>query len=181
MSKITDWLKLTNEQRRGTLESIEYTEGIQSKAAEKDWWVTLTLHALFLGKFKDHLVFKGGTSLSKCFNLIERFSEDIDIALAPEAVGMKYEDKPSKSFIKKLKRMGCEFTSTELKEDIERMFRELGVPKGMIKIEAEPIREDMPDADPQTLFIHYPSLFEPSEYLVDIVRIEVSVRSQTEP
>src|SRR5687768_912989 len=126
MSKITDWLKLTDEQRRGTLESIEYTEGILPKAAEKDWWVTLALHTLFLGKFKDHLVFKGGTSLSKCFNLIERFSEDIDIALAPEAVGMKYEGNPSKSFVKKLKRVGCEFTSTELKENLGRMFFELG-------------------------------------------------------
>lgn len=48
---------------------------------EKDYWVTYILHNLAFSKYADIIVFKGGTSLSKAFNCIERFSEDIDLAL----------------------------------------------------------------------------------------------------
>lgn len=47
---------------------------------EKDVWVTAVLRALFALPYAENLSFKGGTSLSKCYNLIERFSEDVDIA-----------------------------------------------------------------------------------------------------
>jgi predicted nucleotidyltransferase component of viral defense system len=48
---------------------------------EKDYWVTFALKQIFLSQMADQAVFKGGTSLSKCYNLIDRFSEDIDIAV----------------------------------------------------------------------------------------------------
>ena len=44
---------------------------------EKDWWVTQVLKAVFSLPYAEHLSFKGGTSLSKCWHLIERFSADI--------------------------------------------------------------------------------------------------------
>jgi len=176
-----EFLELSEDRRRGLIENITYTAGIQQKALEKDWWVTLTLKALFTCKYKEHLIFKGGTSLSKCWKLIERFSEDIDIALAPEAFGMKYEENPSATFVKKLKRAGCAFTSNELKEEIEKKFIEIGVPAGMLKIEADPVKENMPDTDPQTLLIHYPTLIGTDDYLADVVKVEVSVRSLIEP
>ncbi|MDQ5930582.1 MAG: hypothetical protein QG594_2370 [Bacteroidota bacterium] len=49
---------------------------------EKDYWVTYALHQLFHSKVKNLIVFKGGTSLSKCYGVIKRFSEDIDIVVA---------------------------------------------------------------------------------------------------
>ncbi len=56
--------------------------GISEAIIEKDFWVCYILDYLFHRcKWKDHLVFKGGTSLSKAFGLIERFSEDIDLIL----------------------------------------------------------------------------------------------------
>ncbi len=88
-----NWLQLTDEQRKISLEQASLKSGINVKAIEKDWWVTLTLKALFQSAFATQLVFKGGTSLSKCWKLIERFSEDIDIALDPETFGMKYIQK----------------------------------------------------------------------------------------
>lgn len=178
---MTEWLKLSEQNQKSLLEQIEYTEGIPAKAVEKDLWVTLALKALFTSKYKDYLIFKGGTSLSKCWKLIERFSEDIDIILDSEAFGMKYEENPSNTYIKRLKRAGCEFTSNELKQELEKQFVKLGVPAPMIKVDAEPVKEDMPDTDPQTLLIYYPSLFESHEYLTDVVKIEVSVRSLKEP
>jgi predicted nucleotidyltransferase component of viral defense system len=48
---------------------------------EKDYWVTVALHAIFTSEVGNYAVFKGGTALSKCFNIIDRFSEDIDIVL----------------------------------------------------------------------------------------------------
>jgi Nucleotidyl transferase AbiEii toxin, Type IV TA system len=48
---------------------------------EKDYWVTYALHQLFHSEIKDLIVFKGGTSLSKCYKVIERFSEDIDLVV----------------------------------------------------------------------------------------------------
>lgn len=178
---MTNWLKLTDDQRRASIAEVEYITGIQAKAIEKDWWVTLTLRALFQGAYAHHIVFKGGTSLSKCWKLISRFSEDIDIALAPEAFEMKYEKDPSKSYVEKLKRAGCVFTSTKLKENLEAQFLKLGVPKDFILIEAEPIPENRPDTDPQTLHVKYKPLYDPNPYIADEVKIEVSVRSLKTP
>ncbi len=55
---------------------------------EKDWWVTQVLKAVFSLPYAEHLSFKGGTSLSKCWHLIERFSEDIDIAINRDFLGL---------------------------------------------------------------------------------------------
>lgn len=58
--------------------------GIPEVYIEKDYWVIIALHALFHSTVKDTIVFKGGTALSKCTGLIERFSEDIDLVLIDE-------------------------------------------------------------------------------------------------
>lgn len=71
---MTGWLKLADEQRKATIDQAEQMSGIGAKAIEKDWWVTFTLKALFQSPYAQHIVFKGGTSLSKCWKLIARFS-----------------------------------------------------------------------------------------------------------
>jgi predicted nucleotidyltransferase component of viral defense system len=48
---------------------------------EKDYWVTLALHTIFQDEIGKETVFKGGTALSKCFGMIQRFSEDIDLVV----------------------------------------------------------------------------------------------------
>jgi len=174
---MTGWLHLTNEQRKATINYAEQISGISAKAIEKDWWVTLTIKALFQSAYSQYLVFKGGTSLSKCWKLIARFSEDIDIAVAPEAFGLKYIENPSKNAVNQLKRKGCLFTSNELKTELEKQLSELGVPAGMISTGAAPVPNNFPDTDPQTLYVRYPSLYERNSYLADEVKIESSVRS----
>lgn len=175
------WLKLTDEQRKTSLEQAAQNSGINNKAIEKDWWVTLTLKALFQSQYNEHLVFKGGTSLSKCWKLIERFSEDIDIGLSPEAIGMEYKTSPTGTFVQNLKKKGCAFVSNDLKSELEKQFKTMGIAEGLIKIEANELPADHPDTDPQTLYIHYKSLFDPNPYLADSVKIEVSVRSLKDP
>jgi hypothetical protein len=63
-------------------QSIEFTAqqmNIPAIYVEKDYWVTLVLHAIYQDEIGKDIVFKGGTALSKCFGIIERFSEDIDL------------------------------------------------------------------------------------------------------
>lgn len=75
------WLNNELVDRLAMLQQTETTHpGINQVAIEKDWWVTITLKALFQTDCREWLIFKGGTSLSKGFNIIERFSEDIDYA-----------------------------------------------------------------------------------------------------
>src|SRR3989344_8436826 len=62
---------------------------------EKDYWVVWVLERLFsLAKMKSHLTFKGGTSLSKAYGLIDRFSEDIDLTLDKEYLGIDENSWP---------------------------------------------------------------------------------------
>ncbi len=55
---------------------------LPTASIEKDWWVVQTLDVVFKMEAAPHLVFKGGTSLSKAWGIIERFSEDVDLALS---------------------------------------------------------------------------------------------------
>jgi len=72
---------------------------------EKDFWVCWILKQLFtITEFSDRLVFKGGTSLSKCFNLIQRFSEDIDIAVNFEKLGFSDRKDPRQEELSYTKR-----------------------------------------------------------------------------
>lgn len=76
------WIKNTAEDKIAMLQQAESVHtGINQSAIEKDWWVTVTLFALSKCSCAPYLTFKGGTSLSKGFNLIDRFSEDIDLAI----------------------------------------------------------------------------------------------------
>jgi hypothetical protein len=119
--------------------------------------------------------------LSKGWQLIDRFSEDIDISLSSEAVGIAYAESPSKTFVEQLRRAGCSFTSNQLMEALKAEFRNSEVPENLYSIEAEPLRPDMPDTDPQTLYVNFVSLFDPNPYLPDRVKIEFSIRSLKEP
>jgi hypothetical protein len=56
-------------------------------AMEKDYWVCWILRRLFDSPLVDGMVFKGGTSLSKVFNAIQRFSEDVDLSIPRKALG----------------------------------------------------------------------------------------------
>lgn len=180
---MTGWLKLTEEQRKAAISEAQINSGVieSVKAIEKDWWVTLVLKALFQSAYASHLVFKGGTSLSKGYKLINRFSEDIDLALACEAFGMQYEENPTTSYISRLRRKGFAFATTTLIEELSNQLKALGVPDSMITIEFEPSQPNQTPADPITIYLKYKSLYDPNKYIADQVKIELSVRSRSIP
>jgi len=71
---------------------------LQAFSVEKDFWVCWTLREMFtLPGIGEHLTFKGGTSLSKAWKLVERFSEDIDLVVDKEVLGFGGDAVPDKA------------------------------------------------------------------------------------
>jgi hypothetical protein len=172
----TNWLKLSKERRIEILNQATALTGLPSVAIEKDWWVTLALNASFSMSYSKNIVFKGGTSLSKGWNLIERFSEDIDLAIDRKFFG--FDGDISKTQIKNLRKQSCEFISTIFLEDLTKILTEWKA-IDECKLIAQPIKDS--DKDPQVIEIHYNSVIDTSEYLPQRVLIEVSSRSLMEP
>jgi predicted nucleotidyltransferase component of viral defense system len=73
------FLNLTDVERRDALAVAASNSGRPVHLLEKDVWVVWCLRALFESPLGEHLVFKGGTSLSKVYGAIRRFSEDVDL------------------------------------------------------------------------------------------------------
>src|SRR5688572_22422230 len=86
-SEMNKWFQQSEERRLTIITQTANMVGLPAQAVEKDFWVTLTLKALFELPLSQHMVFKGGTSLSKAWKQIERFSEDIDLAIDRMYVG----------------------------------------------------------------------------------------------
>ena len=78
------FLDLPPDERRLYIEQAALRRNVSPVILEKDFWVCWLLSVVFGSEFADSLVFKGGTSLSKVFGVIERFSEDIDLSLSQE-------------------------------------------------------------------------------------------------
>ncbi len=86
------FLDLAAEERRLYLTQAAQQRGILPVVLEKDFWVCWMLALLFDAEFGDALVFKGGTSLSKVFGVIDRFSEDIDLSVSPDELKLPQID-----------------------------------------------------------------------------------------
>lgn len=79
MSESASYFQLSKQDKVDALETAASTLGRPSDLLEKDIWVVWALNALFASEIGEHLVFKGGTSLSKAYKAIDRFSEDVDL------------------------------------------------------------------------------------------------------
>jgi len=159
--------------------------GINQVAIEKDWWVTAILKALFQTSCRESLIFKGGTSLSKGFNIIERFSEDIDLAINHSFFGI---EKTSKSQRDKLRKMARKYIHESLSAQLDTNLKGMGITG--YRIENETLVQDRngewrpvdSDKDPTVILLHYPSIVEnPISYIPPRVKIEISCLSMDEP
>jgi Nucleotidyl transferase AbiEii toxin, Type IV TA system len=89
---MAEFFQLSTAERLDALNAAANTSGLLPHLLEKDVWVVWSLRNLFAGPYAEHLVFKGGTSLSKAYGIIRRFSEDVDLtydirAIAGDLVG----------------------------------------------------------------------------------------------
>ncbi len=91
------YLELSSERRRLICEQSQARLNLPETSIEKDYWVCWILRELFsLPGWGKSITFKGGTSLSKCWGLINRFSEDIDIVIDKDFLGFGGKDSPEK-------------------------------------------------------------------------------------
>lgn len=148
-------------------------KGITKEIVEKDFWVCLMLDYLFTkSKYKNNLTFKGGTSLSKGFNIINRFSEDIDLILDWTTLGVGeveplYDRSNTKQdlFNKSLNTKAEEFIANELLGDIKENLSKL------LKTEIE-IAVD--EKEKQVINFYYPKIYSNSnDYIKQYVRLEI--------
>ena len=88
-----EYKKMSKNELEQVIKNASLKIGVNEVILEKDYWVCFVLNYLFSKcKWKEAFTFKGGTSLSKCFNLIHRFSEDIDLILDWRVIGYSFDE-----------------------------------------------------------------------------------------
>lgn len=168
---------LSAEEKREVFQSIATQTGMTTFAIEKDWWVSRTLEIVFSMEVAEHLVFKGGTSLSKAWKLIERFSEDVDLAIDKE-IFMAEDTVWSRSKLTKLRKEAGAYSTGKFFEDLQKEFAE----RGFENLEFKVVDAKDSDQDPRIIEIYYPSITSAvSGYVKPRIQLEVGCRSLKEP
>ena len=174
---MSNWLSLDNRDQIDLFAQAGVEAGLPPIAIEKDAWVTLVLRMLFASELSGHIVFKGGTSLSKVYGLIERFSEDVDLAIDRSYLG--YKDDLSKGEIRKLRRASHDFSLIKMPDILNAQLEAYGIDPDLYNIEVPNTK--VSDQDPEIIYISYESVFDEESYLPDRVQIEIGARSLNEP
>lgn len=171
------FLQIPDTEKRRIYQDVSNKMGLPPQAIEKDVWVTLMLRMIFTSDHANHFIFKGGTSLSKAFNLIDRFSEDIDLGIDRKYLGFDGDLTPGQ--VRKLRRACHSYVSEELKSVLEKKLTEYGVDSESYELIVE--NTQVSDQDPETIQVNFKSLFDEVSYLSNNIKIEVSARSLIEP
>ena len=167
--------KIEAAERKIIFEDIAEKSSMPPFAVEKDWWVVKVLSIVFSMEIGNHLVFKGGTSLSKAWGLIERFSEDIDLAVDREFFG--FGDKLTKKQRTKLRKASSNYISNIFAPEL---INRISTDK-LSNLIVEVIAPETSDQDPRIVEIYYPSLFRDSKYIKPKIILEIGSRSMMEP
>ncbi|WP_437373840.1 nucleotidyl transferase AbiEii/AbiGii toxin family protein [Maribacter litoralis] len=170
-----EWFKLSEEDRKIVINQVSSKTGLLPVAVEKDLWVMIALNAIFSTELAKHLVFKGGTSLSKAWGIIERFSEDIDLAIDRSFFGFNGNLNPSQ--VKSLRKASCKYIDEKFPKLLEKALLNNGVKEFELNV----TEFEESDTDPLAIELKYNSLVEKQEYLQPRILIEISSRSLIEP
>ncbi len=187
-----EFLSFDAADRRAVFAEAEEVLGMPARYVEKDLYVGLVLDALFNARDAGdpRMLFKGGTSLSKGWQLISRFSEDVDVSVFREDLGFEetVDDlaamgrRPRERVLDGL-RTSCQAylhgpLARQLTQIAVAIEAAAGAPAGTIRIEPASLEED---PDGQTLFVSYDSLFPGDGYVAPRVKIESGARSDHDP
>lgn len=171
--------RLPEAERREALQSAALRCGRRTQLLEKDIWVVATLGVLFEASFGRHLVFKGGTSLSKVWRAIRRFSEDIDITydirgFAPDLVAGGDDEAlpPTRSqerrWTRAIRPRLAQWVQGDARALVEKELNQSGF-AARVRAEAE------------QLYVAYDPLFTPIGPVRPEVRVDFGARSTGEP
>lgn len=177
---------LPEDRRRLICEQTAAQTGLVASSVEKDFWVTWTLGKLFsLPEWGEHLTFKGGTSLSKVWKLIERFSEDIDIVINRAPLGFDGENDPAHAASGKQKRNRLDALKAAAQDCVQSRIHPALKETFAGNLPGDlswSLVDDPKDPDRQTLLFTYPTVFpDHPSYLRQIVKIEMGARSDIDP
>ena len=182
--------KLAKTERSQAFRIASEKLGYPAYVIEKDFWVTYILNTLFNRINHQHrILFKGGTSLSKCYKLIDRFSEDIDLSLhmsdlgfegdkAPHIVATKESKSAAKRAVEDLKIAGELFLENTILVLLkEKIIEDLG------SVESWGLVID--NANAENILFHYPKSLDDDEYgnkyVKPVVLIETGTKSEHLP
>ena len=171
-----DFYKLSEDEKRTIFTAAGERDGLPAYAIEKDWWVVQTLRIIFQMEVGKHLLFKGGTSLSKAWGLIDRFSEDIDLALNREFLGFE-TGLISKTQVRKLRTASFSYITEFFGEELKLAFAKAGYDK--VTFDYENLGDG--DQDPVSILVQYPALIDHPEYIKPRVKVEIGSRSLKDP
>ena len=174
------FLRLSAEEKREACRIAEARISLRAASIEKDFWICWTLRELFaLPGIGEHLTFKGGTSLSKGWKLIERFSEDLDVTVDRTHLGFGGDQSPEVApsanqrnrRLDALQEACCAYTRDTLAPALARRIAEQVSGGGLV-----------PDPDdPLSVLFEYPSVFPAGTYLRPYVKVELGARSDIDP
>jgi len=175
---VPEFFELPREDQREALLVAVERSGRPLHLLEKDVWVVWTLRHLFSGRHAQHLVFKGGTSLSKAYGVIRRFSEDVDLtydirAIAPDLIGKAESPWPTsrsqeKKWSKAIRRRLADLVGSEIAPDLAAALAARGLPAKA-------------RAQGDQVFIDYETFGQGTGYVQPSVLLEFGARSTGEP
>ena len=175
---MVEFFQLSTAERLEALNLAANTSGMLPHLLEKDIWVVWSLRHLFAGPYADHLVFKGGTSLSKAYGVIRRFSEDVDLtydirAIASDLVGDAAAPLPTsksqeKKWSKEIRARLSDWVTVEIAPGLKRDLEQYDLPATV-------------RAEDGKVFIEYAPLAQGTGYVAPAVMLEFGARSTGEP
>lgn len=171
--------KLQEKERNELFRATAAKKGFIEALVEKDFWVCLVLKSIFESEgLKEHLLFKGGTSLSKCYNLINRFSEDIDLILDWRVLSVNddeaWEERSATQqdkFNDHIDSLGRDYIAKSIVPSLKAILEEKTNGQTQLDIDKE---------DGHVLTVHYPASFSGS-YLLDYIKLEIGPRASWIP
>lgn len=170
---MSHWQNLTIEERQVILNNVARVENLPPAAIEKDWWVTSVLNAVFRTDAASNMLFKGGTSLSKAWHIIERLSEDVDLAIDHSFFGVNSTNKNQRDKLRKLSR---KYIMETLAEQLDRNLSKMGISGYTIERvtstdSGTPIDSDK---DPTVILVNYESVCNDRVgYILPRVKVEI--------
>ncbi len=175
---MTEFFGLSIKDRLEALEQAANMSGRPPHLLEKDVWVVWSLRHIFTAPYASHLVFKGGTSLSKAYGVIQRFSEDVDLtydirAIAPDLIGDTNDPLPAsksqeKKWSKEIRSRLVDWVATDVAPLLQQDLAQHNLP-ATVRAEADKV------------FIDYQPLASGTGYVPSSVMLEFGARSTGEP
>lgn len=171
--------KLAEKERNELFRATADKKGVTEALIEKDFWACLLLKTIFESKgLKENLLFKGGTSLSKCYKLINRFSEDIDLILDWRILGISDEEAweersgtKQDRFNNEIDALGRIYIAESIVPYLDMILKEKTNQQVSLKID---------EVDGHIIIVHYPTSFSDS-YLLDYIKLEIGPRASRIP